>query len=159
MAFRAFNLHKPFGLLPLARLLTPLISASGCGCGSGCSTRALSPFHYLANAAAPYQEAGVSLLPPLEVSTALAAMKLRFLARIKMAQHFTRHYALPASVCVTLCELVVSGVCVCVGCVRYPCSLAASTDGILSIPPLRRCRECCLFVWLTGAIQIDFVWR
>jgi len=87
-------------------LLTPLISASGCGWRFALSlpppSKYIFPSHYPANAAASYQTS--AFLPPLQ---RICGHELRFWARIKMAQHFTRHYALPASVCVCVC------VCVC----------------------------------------------
>lgn len=136
-------------------LLTPLISASGCGWRFALSlpppSKYIFPSHYPANAAASYQKS--ALLPPLQ---RICGHELRFWARIKMAQHFTRHYALPASVCV----------CVCVMCESLCHSERECVSGrwLYSLEdcalPFRFCpsRECSLFVCLTGAIQIDFVW-
>jgi len=133
-------------------LLTPLISASGCGWRFALSlpppSKYIFPSHYPANAAASYQTS--AFLPPLQ---RICGHELRFWARIKMAQHFTRHYALPASVCV------------CVLCVRACATLNVSVSGrwLYSLEdcalPFRFCpsRECSMFVCLTGAIQIDFV--
>lgn len=94
-------------------LLTPLISASGCGWRFALSlpppSKYIFPSHYPANAAASYQTS--AFLPPLQ---RICGHELRFWARIKMAQHFTRHYALPASVCV------------CVLCVRACATLNVS---------------------------------